>query len=104
MSREATCVYIGYPDRHVLIEDGEGPPMRLSPYHSQKLVNHSPDGFNWGYGGSGPSQLALAILLDYLETPELALANYQQFKWDIVAHLPSGMPWKLTGDEIEDWI
>lgn len=31
--------------------------------------NHSPDGFNWGYGGSGPSQLALAILIDHLPTP-----------------------------------
>ncbi len=24
--------------------------------------NHSPSGFEWGYGGSGPAQLALAIL------------------------------------------
>ncbi len=26
------------------------------------LANHSPDGFGWGYSGSGPSQLALAVL------------------------------------------
>jgi len=26
------------------------------------LFNHSPTGFEWGYGGSGPAQLALAIL------------------------------------------
>jgi hypothetical protein len=31
----------------------------------QDIRNHSPDGFNWGYGGSGPSQLALAILADH---------------------------------------
>ena len=24
------------------------------------LWNHSPTGFEWGYGGSGPAQLALA--------------------------------------------
>lgn len=26
------------------------------------LWDHSPSGFSWGYGGSGPAQLALAIL------------------------------------------
>jgi hypothetical protein len=29
--------------------------------------NHSPDGFEWGYHGSGPAQLALAILLHAAE-------------------------------------
>ncbi|HMF28341.1 MAG TPA: DUF6166 domain-containing protein, partial [Candidatus Cybelea sp.] len=33
-------------------------PLRLD------LYNHSPDGFEIGYGGSGPAQLALAILAD----------------------------------------
>lgn len=31
----------------------------------QDLLNHSA-GFEWGYGGSGPAQLALAILADFL--------------------------------------
>lgn len=30
------------------------------------VVKHSPGGFSWGYGGSGPSELARCILLDYL--------------------------------------
>jgi hypothetical protein len=30
------------------------------------LWNHSPTGFEWGYAGSGPSQLALAMLADHL--------------------------------------
>jgi hypothetical protein len=37
--------------------------VKLDPKPSQKLRNHSPDGFAWGYPGSGPAQLALAILL-----------------------------------------
>ena len=41
-------------------------PLRLD------LQNHSPDGFEWGYGGSGPSQLALAILADCLGDDERA--------------------------------
>jgi len=60
---------------------------RLSPTKSQKVINHSPDGFNWGYGGSGPSQLALAILLS-LTKKDIALANYQDFKWQVIANLP----------------
>lgn len=30
-------------------------------------VRHSPDGFAWGYGGSGPSELARCILLDHFD-------------------------------------
>lgn len=28
------------------------------------VANHSPTGHEWGYGGSGPAQLALDLLLD----------------------------------------
>ena len=30
----------------------------LKPERSQRVKNHSPDGFNWGYAASGPAQLA----------------------------------------------
>jgi hypothetical protein len=56
----------------------------LSPGFSQRIVNHSPDGFNWGYGGSGPAQLALAILL-HAANAEIARRWYQDFKWEHVA-------------------
>lgn len=59
----------------------------LSPADSQEVYNHSPDGFEWGYGGSGPAQLALAILLD-LYAKEEALRAYQEFKWKFVAKAP----------------
>jgi len=39
----------------------------LSPTRSQKIINHSPDGFSWGYRGSGPSQLSLAIVVEAIE-------------------------------------
>ena len=60
----------------------------FSPESSQKLRNHSPDGFAWGYGGSGPAQLALAILLEETGSGELALNLYQDFKWNCIAKLP----------------
>lgn len=63
----------------------------LSPEASQKIRNHSPDGFNWGYSGSGPSQLALAILL-YCTDESSAQKFYQQFKFQYVAS------WKQASD------
>jgi len=66
----------------VLIDD-----KLLLPLESQKIVNHSPDGFLWGYCGSGPSQLALAILLEVTDK-ETAIKYYQDFKFDVIAKLP----------------
>lgn len=59
----------------------------LSPKKSQKIYNHSPDGFAWGYSGSGPAQLALAILLE-LTDKETALRIHQEFKRQLIAGLP----------------
>ena len=36
---------------------------RLTPPESLAIVRHLPNSFGWGYGGSGPAQLALAIRL-----------------------------------------
>jgi hypothetical protein len=57
----------------------------IFPEESQSLINHSPDGFNWGYRGSGPSQLALAILLEVTDR-QTALKFYQKFKWEYVSN------------------
>ena len=47
----------------------------LSAAPSQKLINHSPNGFNWEYGGSGPSQLALGLLLHVTSDSNLSLQH-----------------------------
>lgn len=59
---------------------------RLTPDKSQAVINHSPDGFEWGYGGSGPAQLALAVLLE-LHDKETACKNYQKFKHEFIANI-----------------
>ena len=59
----------------------------LHPERSQKIINHSPDGFSWGYFGSGCSQLALAILLEVLPEKK-ALEDYQVFKFRVISNLP----------------
>lgn len=67
------------------------------------LRNHSPDGFNWGYAGSGPAQLALAILADLLG-PEKALRYYQAFKFGVIARLPQGKAWSLDESSIMETV
>lgn len=59
----------------------------LTPERSLKLRNHSPTGFNWGYDGSGPAQLALAVMLELFDK-ETALKHYQDFKFVLIGSLP----------------
>ena len=64
------------------------------------LWNHSPTGFEWGYGGSGPAQLALAILADHLQDDEEAFNFHHRFKWAVVAEFPR-RAWTLTSQQID---
>ena len=41
-------------------------PSYGSPYPLHHVIYHSPTGFAWGYGGSGPADLAMSILADHL--------------------------------------
>lgn len=66
-----------------------------------EIRNHSPCGFNWGYGGSGPAQLALALVYDACGVEYAIPAIYQRFKFRVVSRLPED-GWVLTGDEIRD--
>ncbi len=68
----------------VILVDGQP----LDPAPSQRLKNHSPDGFEYGYAGSGPSQLALALMLALGVDEETALDRYQELKRIAIAILP----------------
>ena len=61
--------------------------VHLIPDGSLRIRNHSPDGFNWGYGGSGPAQFALALLMLYVDA-DTAQLYYQDLKFGWVAGLP----------------
>lgn len=88
----------------VTVTDESGAPHRL-PLRLE-VRNHSPSGFNWGYGGSGPAQLALAILVDHFGgvAPdgdiERAERLYQRFKFAVIGKLPEES-WELTSERIE---
>ncbi|MBW2560778.1 MAG: hypothetical protein JRE40_07985 [Deltaproteobacteria bacterium] len=78
-----------------------GQPAYVDGRPLKHVVRHSPDGFQWGYGGSGPSDLALSILTDCLGK-ELAEKYYQKFKWDFVAKF--GDEWEVKEEEIREWL
>lgn len=79
------------------------------------LENHSPTGFEWGYGGSGPAQAALAVLAHHTGKAELAQRLHQAFKWAFIApsanhrphprHVePVAVAWELPAEAIDRWL
>jgi hypothetical protein len=82
-----------FPSAVVLV-DGE----RLDPGLSQDVWNHSPDGFAWGYNGSGPAQLALALLLQAGLHPDVAVRLHQQFKREFIVARPQDESWAFDMD------
>lgn len=90
-------------------------------YELRHVKLHSPTGFEFGYGGSGPSDLALSILLDFFgeaaaipkttdqQTITAYLVRskarlmYQNFKWlFITPQRDDGF--KITSTEIGAWL
>jgi hypothetical protein len=71
------------------------------PLHLE-LRNHSPTGFEWGYMGSGPSQLALALLYEALKNERAARAIAFDFKREILTQLNYDA-WVLSESEIRAW-
>jgi len=93
--------YIGRIDpptdwRVVVEEDAQGLVTPRPLRNRLDLRNHSPDGFSWGYGGSGPAQLALSLLADALGDDEQACRLYQGFKWFVIGGLDKDKPWAMS--------
>jgi len=100
----------------VVVETGKHYPLPLR----LDLFNHSPGGFEWGYGGSGPAQLALAILADALCAPDAkkgrddwqdddddprlrAVRLHQPFKWAFITPLTRD-DWTITEQAVHDFV
>ncbi len=66
------------------------------------ICNHSPSGFEWGYGGSGPAQLALAILC---AVTDVATAErlHNVFKAAVIANIDKDV-WQFEAFAVQDWI
>jgi len=92
-------VRISYHETQVFVrENGQERPLdpRLD------LVPHSPSGFNWGYRGSGPSQLALAILVDCIGE-ETGKKLYHDFAQEKIANIKEP-DWWMDENEIYEWL
>jgi hypothetical protein len=119
-----TYLGIRTPDGCVVTVDGKPLNPRLD------LFNHSPTGFEWGYSGSGPAQLALAILVDHCRhvvaelyeqtgqamtldgdplsradalraVDDMAIRGHQHFKALVVAGLPRD-GWALGASDVSE--
>jgi len=92
-----------YRGRRIQPEQGPASNVEVT-VNNERLrhhVKHSPTGFSWGYGGSGPADLALSILWDLIGIepyPKL----YQEFKWRFVAGWKD--EWEITEKEIREWV
>lgn len=69
----------------VYVSRDGGASIPLSPRFD--LRNHSPCGFNWGYNGAGPTQLALAMLADAYGNDAVAELWYFDFRREVLAPL-----------------
>ena len=65
-------------------------------------INHSQDGCNWGYQGSGPAQCAAAILWDYYGE-DIARKLYMRFKAEIISQCPGNRPLVIPASRIVEW-
>jgi hypothetical protein len=82
-----------------VIENGDA--RELDPRFQD--CNKSPTGFEWGYTGSGPTQLAFAILADAMHV-QVAHALMQKFKFAVIALLPRNEPWQITEQQVMDFV
>jgi hypothetical protein len=75
-------------------------------------VHHSPDGFECGYGGSGPADLALALAADAIgaerervrifqgEVGRRAWDAHMRVKAELVTTLPRDGDWTIFESEV----
>lgn len=84
----------------------------------QLVIHHSPDGFSWGYQGSGCADLALNILELALLSQhfkgkrvkcwkgscfEKAWQMHQEYKRQVIARIPKEGG-TITGESVLQWI
>lgn len=117
MQRDLTVETLTAPRRFdVVLTRIKGHPETNVP---RSAIWHSPDGFEWGYGGSGPADLALNILNAFVppgtddyapvkmpvagRASRTAVDLHQAFKWEFLATLPTSGG-AIEADTIMRWL
>lgn len=95
---------IGGIECQIVLEDGSVETL-------SNLGYHSPDGFQIGYGGSGPADLAYSILMDFMlrskkvekkSIPGKTEFLHQHFKRSFVAVAKEQL--QIDSDFISEWL
>ena len=64
------------------------------------IRNYSANGFEWGYDGGAPRQLALAILADHFAEARDALLHHEKFLLNFIVGVRDDQ-WTLTSSEVD---
>lgn len=91
----------GFPSV-VWVFDGTGPRQQLELYSDGP--RHSPTGFAHGYSGSGPAELAYSLIRRVYRGRRPAPRLYQAFKRQRIAALDQQKGWRITFEEIRDFV
>lgn len=100
LTSNGACVFV----KEVTPLPGGRAELRHTLDHRTDLRNHSPSGVRWGYLGSGPSQLALAICAHATKDDALALQVYQHFKEEVIAKLDPDKPFEMKQSDVVKFI
>lgn len=105
---------VAFTDR-IIFYRGQGGIVKTNVPHA--VVSHSPTGFNFGYGGAGPADLALNILETALQAMDYkgdrsqawkgdcyrkAYALHQEFKWEFCAK--EGERHEIEFETVKQWL
>ncbi len=110
-------------DHHIIQPLGEGIILRrdergVATNVPHLVTHHSPTGFEWGYGGSGPADLALNIVEAILHRLGyegdrtdcfrgscfcLAYKLHQDFKWECISSVPREGA-VLSYEKVRAWV
>jgi len=85
-----------------VVEVKPGPTPVEKLYQLRHFERHSQDGFEFGYGGSGPADLARSILIDLFGIT-IADAHYMNFKWAFIAPLKENT-FEIREEDINLWL
>lgn len=109
--------YYGEMDRYtgmarVCVVPGSDPPSDSGAWDRlpvrldllDKISDGDQEELNWGYGGSGPTALAISLLAHHLEDEARAVRLYRGFKREFVAKLLMGKPWVTFSSQLDVYV
>lgn len=82
---------------NIVTADGE----KLDP---RPDLNGGISSFSWGYGGRGPTVLAVALLADAYGSDRYARARGTDLKSNLTSSLPMGKSWEIRAEELDQYL